>query len=605
MSPLKEIFVSLVFLLILSNSFIWASSEDSCEVADTSFEGKVLELFSLDEVITYQEIDEGISKSLRDALIRFRLIDIISYGIYGQPEIANIWGSENLLFLEDDIPLEGEALYLTNSSLFDLNSFPTNNIDTLKIIEGGVANIFSNRAGLGCVKIKGKNFNSQKPYSKAWFQRGPDHYRHTRIELGRGFFSSGKIYLTGEFKKYGGKEQNSDIDSRYFTCKTSFDLRSNLKLDLDALHYSNEMGIPSYDENLRARKDQSDWRLNLKTSYKPNRNHLLAIDLFYSPEDQELKNVKTSEKEKKKERTLYLRVREEGDFGRHHFLFTSYLGKEKLEWFDYHSIWKGYISGADIFQLHPKISFLLFLKLHKLEDFKKRFSALGGISYSPTVDFTLYGTGGRFYNFPSLFDLYPPSDEEIVQRGNLEEQSFSEFNLGVKWVKDIYKIRLGLVKTEIEDDILYRDGLSENFDNETYGSYLSFSFDPHPNFSAFTSYSYKDVKYKQNRDEYSMPFIPQNSAFSYIQYKKEFLKKEIEIKLRLEGEYLSKRYLEYEEKDKVSEVFVLNSKITVRLLDFHLYGVVNNITDQEYKSKGEYYMPQREILLGFYWEFWD
>lgn len=622
----KKSFLFLIFFLFFGNfcggfiEFVWALPDDTCEVSFKRFEQKIFEYFSLEEAISFQEVDDGISKSFGDLLKRFRLFDLVSHGLYGQLEMTNIWGSKNLLFSEDDIPLKGEDLYIPRSNEFDLNSFPTNNIDTLKIIEGGVANIFCNRAGIGCIKIKGKDYEEGKPYSKAWFQRGSDHYRHTRIELGRGIFSLGKVYLTGEFRKYGGNLPNSDIDSRYFTCKSSFRLKNNLKLNFDALHYNTDVGIPNPDEDLISRKEQSDWRLNLRTFFQPKENHLFTIDLFYSPKIQKLKNIRSLKKEQKKEKSFSFKVSQESDFSAHHFLFTGYLGKEKLKQSSFHSAWEGYFSGADLFRVHPKVNFLMFLKYHKLEDFRKRFQALGGLSYSPTFNLTLFGTAGKFYRFPSLFDLYSTSEEEnysnfekldelniekIVQRKNLKEQSSSEFNFGAKWVKDNYKVKLGFVQTEIEDDILWIGQSPENFDREISGFYLSSSFIPHPDFSFFASYSYKDVKYKENGKEYFFPSIPISSAFSFIQYKKEFLKKEIELKLRVEGEYLSERYLDYQELDKVSDVFIVNSKITVTLLDLHLYGVVNNITDQEYKLKGEYFMPQREILLGFFWEFWD
>lgn len=607
----KKSFLFLIFFLFFGNfseefiEFVWALPDDTCETSDIRFEQKIFEYFSLEEAISFQEVDDGISKSMGDLLKRFKLTDLISYGIYGQPEIANIWGSKNLLFLEDDIPLEGEDLYVLHSNEFDLNSFPTNNIDTLRIIEGGVANIFSDRAGIGGIKIKEKNYKEGKPYSKAWFQKGKDHYRHTRIELGRGLFSFGKIYLTGEFRKYGGKEPNSDIDSRYFTCKSSFRLKNNLKIGFDALHYNTKMGIPNPDEHLKTRKDKSDWRLNLRTFFQPKENHLFKIVLFYSPKNQKLKNIRTLKKEQKEEKSFSLKVSQENDFGPHHFLFTGYLGKETLEQNPTHSAWEGYFSSAGLFQVHPKILFLLFLKYHKLEDFRKRFQTLGGLSYSPAFNLTLFGTAGKFFGFPSLFDLYSSSEEQVVEKRNLKEQGFLEFNLGCKWVKDIYKIKLGLVRTEIEDDILWIDQSPENLDEKISGYYLSLSFIPHPDFSAFASYSYKDVKYKESEEEYLSPFIPTNSAFYFIQYKKYFLKKEIEIKLRLEGEYLSERYLGYQEKDRVSDVFIINSKITVRFLDLHLYSIINNITDQEYKLRGEYFMPEREVLLGFFWEFWD
>ena len=90
------------FLKLLTVSFFLLNSSllaqntqdnDSLKVKEKGFDEKVFELFTCGEVITSEDIDHSIVRSFGDIIKRYRAIDVTSYGVYAQPEIASFWGA--------------------------------------------------------------------------------------------------------------------------------------------------------------------------------------------------------------------------------------------------------------------------------------------------------------------------------------------------------------------------------------------------------------------------------------------------------------------------------------------------------------------------------
>jgi len=121
--------------------------------------------------------------------------------------------------------------------------------------------------------------------------------------------------------------------------------------------------------------------------------------------------------------------------------------------------------------------------------------------------------------------------------------------------------------------------------------------------TSYVSYTYKHGENSERKTR--LPYSPDHNIFGYIQFENEYLKKEIGIKLRIETNVISQRFMDEYEKDKEPGVAILNGKVTIRFLDFHFYYIVRNVTDQNYRLSGDYHMPKRTFWWGFYWEFFD
>jgi len=604
--------------LFLFYSCALAQNTDSLKVKEKRFGEKLFELFTCEEIISSDDIDNSIVKSFGDVLKRYRAIDVTSYGIYGQPEMAAIWGGTSQLFpiLIDHIPLKGQASYLPQTGDLDLGFFSFNNIERIEIIDGAISNILEKDGGLGCLNLVGKDYQGTEPYSRATFQRGPDHYRHTMIELGRDLVNRGRFYATGDFRKYGERVPQSSFDSRHLTGKFSFELNQSWWMGFHALHYNAETNVPQYSDVLldAKRKEESDWILNLRSSYQVRENSSLTFDFFYRPRNQKLTGEADFFPQEKKEKTLSFKTTFEKELSHHHLLLSNLIRKNSFDENKnpHHSQWDGDFSFADLFRLDEKLTLLLFLKGDKFGEFDPDFSAVGGISYSPRRTLSLFADFGLYHSYPSPHDLYldlsyrgaksPPSTERVSY---LKDKEILSMNWGTKLSKRRFKATLTATYSKITGDILWIEGQPQKKNTDIFGFHQSLKLTPHPNFEAYLSYAYKKSRYEESNNKFLLPFVPRHSLFCFAQYKNERLRRGLGATIRLEGEFLSTRYLDYEEEDKIPEVFLLSSKFDLRFLDFHFYYVIENMTDQEYRTRKDFEMAGRTHWWGFYWEFFD
>jgi len=614
----KEILKFLITSFFLLNSCALAQNTDSLKVKEKKIEEKLFLLFTSQEVISSDDMDNSIVRSFGDLLKRFRVIDVTSYGIYGQPEIAAIWGGTSQLspVFIDHIPLAGQALYFPQTGDFDLSHISFNSVERIEIFDGTVFYALGKDGGLGCLNLVEKDYGGVEPYSRATFQKGPDHYRHTMIELGRDFLNQGGFYLTGDFRKYGGRVPESSLDSRYLTGKFSYKPNPSWEMDFHALHYNTETEIPQFsDVTPDARnKEESDWVLNLKSSYQIRENSSLTFGLFYSPRNQKLKGEADFFPQEKKEKILSLKTTFEKELSHHHLVLSSLFTKESFDENEnpHHSLCKGNFSAADLFQFNEKFALLLYLRGDKFGDLDPELSTGGGISCSPSTSLNLFSNLGWHHSYPSLHDLYldlsyhgarVPAPEGRISY--LKDKEIVSLNWGAKFRRKKTKVAFTTIYSRIKGDILWMEDQPQKKDTDILGFHQSLKLTPHPDFEAYLSYAYKRSRYQGSDDKFYFPFVPRHSLFCFVQYKNERFKTGLGGKVRLECEFLSSRYLEYGEEDRVPEVFILNSKFDLRFLDLHFYYVIENITDQEYRTRGEYQMEGRTHWWGFYWEFFD
>lgn len=618
MSKKCLVFFIVCFLVLSSPLYAQHTQNiDSLQAIEKNFQDKVFEYFTCGEIITSEDIDYSIVKSFGDILKRYRFIDVTSYGVYSQPEIASFWGiqSGHFVFL-DRIPLGSQALYFPQTGDFDLNRLSFNNIRRIEIFDGPLANIIGGDAGLGCVNLVGKDYQGDEPYSRAAYQKGPDNYRHTMLELGRDFLSLGKFYVTGDFRKYGGRVFRSFSESRHFTGKFSFEINPHWEMSFYALQYNTETEIPQFKNILLNpnKKEESDWTLNLRSWNKISGNSNLTFDVYYSPRSQKLKGEDTSFPHEKKEKDFLLKGDYQSKISSHHLSLKGFLRKRSYDENEnpHRSLWDGRVSLADLFQFNEKLALLFFLKGDKFADYDPEISTLGGVSYAFHPSLNLFGNLGWNQLYPSLHDLYLDLSYHSADTSTskdrmdyLKDKKILSMNFGAKLQKDKFRITLSVVYAKTENNIIWMEDKPQKRETDIFGFHQSFKLIPHPNFEAYLSYAYKKSQYDESGNELRFPFVPEHSMFSFIQYSNKRLRGGLGASIRLESEFLSSRYLEYGEEHMVSDVFLLNTKVDLRFLDFHFYYVIENITDQEYKTREEFEMNGRTQWWGFYWEFFD
>lgn len=612
-------FFTVCLLLLSSVSSAQETEEaDSLKVKEKRFEEKVFELFTSGAVISSEDIDNSLVKNLGDVLKGYRATDVTSYGIYAQPQMASIWGGGSQLFsvFLDNIPCGGQALYFPQIGDLDLNTFSFRNIQRMEVYDGPASSVLGDEAGLGCLNLVAKDYQGVEPYSRAAFQRGRDGYRHTMLELGRDFLNQGRFYLTSEFRKYGGKMPRTSSESMHLTGKFSFEINPSWEMSFHALHYNADTEIPQFTDALLQpeNKEESDWTLDLRSKHQMGGDANLTVDLFYTPESQKLKGEGDFFPQEKKEKTVSWKATFDKKLSAHHLILKSFLRKNS---FDedrnpHNSVWEGYFSLADLLQLSEKLTFLLFVKGDKFGELDPHLSTVGGISYNPNVRLHFFGNLGLNRSYPSLHDLYldlsyrgvrPEGPDRNTPR--FKDKEILSFNGGARLDKRNFKVSLSAIYSRIDGNILWMEDRPEKRDTDVLGFHQSMKLIPHRNLEAYLSYAYKKSRYDESDNRFALPFVPEHSLFSFMQYKNERLKRGLGATVRLEGEFLSSRYLDYEENEKVPEVFLLHLKFDLRFLDFHFYYVIENITDQEYRTRKEFEAEGRSHWWGFYWEFFD
>jgi outer membrane cobalamin receptor len=595
-------------------------------VEDDEFKNEVLSHFSSQDQILFEDIDDSFVKGLGDILETRSLLNIVKVGPPGQLESGSFGGSLNFKIFIDGILYEQQSLSLPQRGALDLNSIPVENIEKIEILPLGIANLWAGGSGLGGINIITKDYNGIEPYSRVTVDRGPYKYRRTQVELGRGITSRGKIYLTAGFKKSNGYLKNSDYDGMSLSGKATLSLKSNLNLRLFAYQYKTKMGLPlSPFANIEdTRKKENNWGITSNLLFEQNENSLLRLDLSYDKGEQELKSPSAGFKIEKLNRLFSLKATQTLKWGeRQNLKFEAYADRKKLEGptLD-HVAYGTYLSLSDLINLNEKIRFLLFSKTEKEDEFKLNFSGLGGVSYKIAFDINLFSTIGRFVDYPSSMDLYwkplslslGDTIDNYMEEGNpeLKLEKSTIFDFGANLIKKNYKASCFLFKNKIDDffywtnvntSITYGHWKPINAEADIWGINVNSVFNFLNHFKSSISYCFKESKDLDKK--LFFPHSPQHSLFGCLQYENEFLKREIGLKLRLETNFLSERFLDEYEKDKEPSVAIFNGKITIRFLDFHFYWVVENITDRVYRLTKEYPMPERSLCWGFYWEFFD
>ena len=595
-------------------------------IEEDKFKNEVWNRFSSQDEISFEDIDDSFVKDLGDILRMRSLLNIAKVGPGGQLETGSWGGNRDFRIFIDGILYEQRSLDLPQSGVLDLNSIPVENIEKIEIFPSGVANLWGRGSGLGGINVITKDYKGSEPYSRVMADRGPYGHRRTQVELGRGVTSRGKIYLTGGFKKSDGYLINSDYDGMSFSEKTTFSLKKNLNLKFSAYQYETKMGLPLFPSaNIKdTKKKEDNWGIANSLLFEQNKNSLLRLEFRYDKQEQKLGSTSLGFGIEKVNRLFSLRATQTLKLGkRHNLKIEAYADREKFETLNFDHIAYGtYLSFSDLVNISEKIKLLLFSKIENEDKFKVNFSGLGGISYQIAPEVNLFSTLGRFVNYPQAMDLYwKPLSLDLndtmvnyMEEGNLDLKSEKStiFDFGAGWRKENFGVSCLLFRNRI-NDFVYWNNIDTSFaygywkpintKADIWGMNLNSSLHFFKRFKSSISYCFKESK-DLNKKLFS-PQSPQHSFFGYLQYENEFLKKEIGLKLRLETNILSERFLDEYEKDKEPGVAIFNGKISIRFLDFYFYYAVENITNRVYRLTQDYPMPERSYYWGFYWEFFD
>jgi outer membrane cobalamin receptor len=588
---------------------------------------EILSYFYMGDDIKYRDMDNSTGESFGDLMRMRSLFDVASLGPSSQPENLYLAGDgRGVNIFVDGIPYKQQDLYFPQRGEMDLNTISLSNISEIEILPVSLAGNDMGQTGATGINITTKDFDNVEPYSRLLDDRGPYGFRRTVVELGRGFTSRGKFYVTTELNKSDGYLINSGNDGISVSGKTTFRLKKDLDLKLSGYQYRTTMGLPLFPQSRfqDVKKKVNNWRFDVSLLRQEKETAVSNLDFRFDKQNQEIKSRSYDFESKKIDEVLGLDFTQTASFyNRHYFKLEGCLERRNFKALKTkRAINSAYFSLRDQIKINPKLNLIFTSQIEKEEELETGFSLSGGAAYQLSDAVKLFSTGGRFVGNPTLMDLFwlPFSAEfkdtimDYLEEGNanLKQQKSYSADLGLGIQKGDYKVNAYAFVSKIDDYIFwsnvdtllyYGHFKPINSQAKIWGADLDLSGKFLDYFTSYFSYTFKHGENSERKTR--LPYSPDHNFFGYIQFNHEYLKREIGIILRLEANAFSERFMDEYEKDKEPAAAILNGKVTIRFLDFHFYYIVRNVTNQNYRLSGAYSMPERTFWWGFYWEFFD
>jgi outer membrane cobalamin receptor len=591
------------------------------------FKDQMLKYFSLGYVITSEEIDNSTAESVGDLLKMRGWIDAVHRGSPGQLELCSVAGNlrgNNVVV--DGHQFQDQNLHFPQRGVLDLNSVPLSNVSRIEFLPVGLANLWRDGFAISGINIITKDFEGEEPYSRMTANKGPYGFSRTQAELGRSLTSRGRFYFTAEFEKSDGAFTNSDYDGTTLSGNTTFKLKKGMDLRCSAYRYKTDEGLPLFPDASYQdlRKKVNNWEVFSSLNLQRKKDSFLNLDLSFGRRNQEVKSKGYDMESKKEVDRFSLRASRTFLFREnHHLRIQSEIERNSLKAYDTEkSTFGGFVSVADLITKSSKLKFLVFSRMGKEEGLDFQISACAGVWYEFSENVKAFSSLGRFVSYPTLMDRFWPTSDwafkdsvlDYREEGDagIKPQKSFVLDLGIRLEKKNHRIGLYVLGSVIDDFLLWSNQDTTldygyfkpvNTEAKIWGTCVDLQSKFLKHFSSYLSYGFKWSE--DSKRNTRLPYSPLHSLFGYIQFEKEFLRREIGLKIRLETNVLSKRYMDEYEKDKEPGVAIFNGKITIRFLDFHFHYTVRNITNQSYRLMGEYPMPERTYWWGFYWEFFD
>jgi len=604
------------------------SATDSGKSAEKDgFREEVASRFSPAIAITSGDIENSTAESVGELLGMRSLVDVVAMGSWWQPEIASFCGSiRGTGIFVDGSPYKQQDLNFPKHGNLDLCCLSLSSLSGVDFLPLGLTGLWGEAGGTAGLNLITRDFDGNRPHSEAATIRGPDGTHRTRVELGRGLTSRARFELTAELRESDGRLANSDYDGSYLWGKGTVNLARRIHLRFSGHQYRTKMGLPLFpDARYRDfRKKVDNWGTVGSLVIQQEKRSFWTVSLRYDSRIQEVKSTSYAFEKKKIEKAFGLCAIHTRMFGdKHHLEIEGQAERKSLESLSMkNAIYTGRFSIMDMIEVRPATRLLLGSSLRKEEGLDAGISTCAGVSHRAAEEIRLFAILGRSVGYPALMDRSWPAVSlalrdvavDYIEQGNgeLKAQEHLTVDLGATGQRGSQQISAYLFGSKVNDFVywsnvdtnLYFGHLQPvNSKTEIWGANLDLRLEFFDRLSSCMSYTHK--RSKDSNRKTRLPFSPGHSLFAYLQFEDEFLKREIGVKVRLESSFLSERFLDEYEQDREPGVTIWNGKITIRFLDFHFQFLVRNITDEIYRSMGEYDMPGRSFWWGIYWEFFD
>ena len=563
---------------------------------EDSFLEQALQIFTSEPKIDSSDINNFIIKDFSDYLKAFRQLEILNYGPVSQAKFLRFLGipGERVGILYDDNNYSIQSLYIPQSGDVELQILPFENIESVRLIGNSLANLIEPGGYSAGLLLKQKDYGSGKPFSKLQFDQGIKGYRRAQVELGRPLFHNKiRFYLTAGFKKYSGDGDNTDQNLDNFTGKFTYDLNSNSQLVLNGSYYEGKRGVRGFPgwEVLGIRKNDkvSNWSLDYYKKITADKTFKLKFGYNYS-----FQNLKPMAWDLKNQIGIMKAEIYPNSLSKFSWKIGADFKYDRMKEFERHARWRGNFNLGTLWSITPNLNHLAWVNFVKTQTFKPDVTAITGFSWRPDPKWKIFAIGSRNIFYPTLFDLDFTKHEwpgYITISGNPNLLPTKSHSLDGGFSNTIAGSELGaFIHYEKSNTPAYNDRSVKSLNLFLVQNRLS-------DFKFRFNFNIRGI------DFYSPAFFSQTSGFLFLYFKQGLFKNILDLNITLESDFIDNR--EDDQGNDFEKTAILNGKMGLRVKDFFIFYALENITNQTYRTFGDFNMPKRNYFWGVSWEFRD
>ncbi|MBD3168706.1 MAG: hypothetical protein GF307_04430 [candidate division Zixibacteria bacterium] len=513
----------------------------------------------------------------------------------------------------------------------DLNSFPTENIGEVAVLNGAAVIAGGFNPGPEIIEVRERKIDydtssSDIPLTSVSVLRGPYSYHKTGIELDKdGPYKSELRAIIGIVSSTGWLPR-SEYRAHYYGLTAAFKI-GNTPVELSGYRYRarGEYTIFDYFVSQGAKFSRDLISLSAKTQLSLSENSSLKLNAFINRRPHTAVDGQYGIFYRTINTIGGVSADYETNRGRHTWFASvkSFYEKMRSDYIGEPSMLRGAVVAGDIFELNSRVNILALGRIDVSNELDNGFSGSGGLNYKISEKLNLRLGAYRQLIYPDLHTLYwePYTYPDTFDLGQFTYREYGNPDLpsgyrntlevGGRFIYGIMNIEGGASYSVCEDNIRYSNiGTPQDieyypeavdFDMTSYYSRLSVG-EIWDMISFKAGVRYSVISYD---DDYERHPVPAYRVYGAGLIKRHLFVKDLVFRAGIEFDYTDWRYVPRYRELYQDFYWLLNSTLSVSYKDLTFYYNGENITEQIYYSYGGNPNLGRIYWWGFKWDFWN
>ncbi len=550
-------------------------------------------------VITQQEIQQSAASNVADLLQQVAGVDIRRRGTDGMQSDIYIRGGH---FNQTLILIDGFKTENPQTGHHTMNVFPSlENIERIEIIKGPAARIFGQNAFLGAINIVTKKH--AKDHVQLSVEAGS--YAHAKVGIATSKrFKKSQHQIAFSQVKSDGYRHNTDFKNQNYFLKSSFDTKQQ-PITVLASFTQRKFGAENFYTNTPSFHEYEETQTSLigvSTQLKKNNLTIKPSIYWKRGQDQFLlkrsnpsfsRNFNITNKIGAAINTSYtssLGITGFGIDGASITLASNNLGNQNR-------IMTNAFLEHRFVLANNKLDITPGVSLHYFSDFNAQLLPGLDVGYKINDTFKIYGNIGYSYRVPTYTELYINIPSFLSGNNSLQPEKALAEEIGFQYAKKSFNLNAVLFNRKATDLIDYVKATS------TSTMYLAQNLREinSQGFEINSTYSFKINEQRQSL-KLGYTFIEDDYKNTNVFASRYLLNTSIKHHVTANAAFtigalqpsVSYSYIER----PTNSYNLVNAKLTVKLKQLNIFGLVNNVFNTNYIEANSVPMPKGNFLFG-------